>query len=32
MRFLREGSKHTIYKNVATGAMTTIPRHREIKK
>lgn len=29
--FLREGAKHTVYKNVATGAMTTVPRHREIK-
>jgi predicted RNA binding protein YcfA (HicA-like mRNA interferase family) len=29
--FLREGAKHTVYKNVATGAATTVPRHREIK-
>lgn len=28
----REGSKHSIYKNLATAAMTAIPRHREIKE
>ena len=30
--FVREGSKHTIYSNPATGAYSTVPRHREIKK
>lgn len=30
--FVREGGKHTIYKNAANGAMTSVPRHREIKK
>lgn len=29
--FFREGANHTIYRNVATGAMSTIPRHREVK-
>lgn len=29
--FTREGGSHTVYKNVATGKMTTVPRHREIK-
>ncbi|HSL54784.1 MAG TPA: type II toxin-antitoxin system HicA family toxin [Pyrinomonadaceae bacterium] len=29
--FIREGSKHTVYRNSTTGAATTIPRHREIK-
>jgi mRNA interferase HicA len=29
--FFREGAKHTIYKHLATGAMSTVPRHREIK-
>jgi predicted RNA binding protein YcfA (HicA-like mRNA interferase family) len=29
--FFREGAKHTIYKNLATGAMSAVPRHREIK-
>jgi mRNA interferase HicA len=30
--FVREGSKHTVYRNLANGSTTTIPRHREIKK
>jgi predicted RNA binding protein YcfA (HicA-like mRNA interferase family) len=30
--FFREGANHTIYKNMATGAMSAVPRHREIKK
>ena len=30
-RFLREGSRHTIYVNVA-GARIEIPYHREIKR
>ena len=29
--FARQGGSHTVYKNVATGKMTTVPRHREIK-
>jgi predicted RNA binding protein YcfA (HicA-like mRNA interferase family) len=29
--FFREGAKHTIYRNDATGAMSAVPRHREIK-
>ena len=29
--FKREGGSHTIYKNPSNGAMTSIPRHREIK-
>ena len=29
--FFREGARHTIYKNLATGAMSAVPRHREIK-
>lgn len=28
----REGSKHTVYVNRATGKSTTIPRHREINE
>ncbi|MGH9196515.1 MAG: type II toxin-antitoxin system HicA family toxin [Acidimicrobiia bacterium] len=28
--FFREGSKHTVYVNRATGKSTTIPRHRDI--
>jgi mRNA interferase HicA len=31
-RLFREGSRHTIYKNPQNGQMTSIPRHREIKK
>jgi mRNA interferase HicA len=30
--FVREGSKHTVYRNAVNGYFTTIPRHREIKK
>lgn len=30
--FRREGGNHTVYKNPATGAMTSVPRHREIKE
>jgi mRNA interferase HicA len=26
----REGSRHTIYKNPATGAKAPVPRHTEI--
>ncbi|MEW6128135.1 MAG: type II toxin-antitoxin system HicA family toxin [Acidobacteriota bacterium] len=29
--FVREGGKHTIYKNPANGAYSTVPRHKEIK-
>jgi predicted RNA binding protein YcfA (HicA-like mRNA interferase family) len=28
----REGGKHTVYKNVNSGMMTAVPRHREIKE
>jgi len=28
----REGSKHSIYKNLQNGNMTAVPRHREIKE
>lgn len=30
--FIREGGNHTIYKNPATGRMSGIPRHREVKE
>jgi mRNA interferase HicA len=30
--FVREGAKHTIYRNPANGTASTVPRHREIKK
>ncbi len=30
--FVRQGGNHTVYKNVSTGKMTTVPRHREIKE
>jgi hypothetical protein len=29
--FYREGANHTIYKNIAKGLMSAVPRHREIK-
>lgn len=30
--FLREGGKHTVYKNLDNGKLTSIPRHRQIKE
>ncbi|MCU0352123.1 MAG: type II toxin-antitoxin system HicA family toxin [Cytophagales bacterium] len=30
--FVREGGSHTVYRNPATGAFSTVPRHREIKR
>ncbi|MBA3355589.1 MAG: type II toxin-antitoxin system HicA family toxin [Pyrinomonadaceae bacterium] len=30
--FVREGGSHTVYRNLATGSLSTVPRHREIKK
>jgi len=30
--FDREGGKHTVYRNAATGRHSTVPRHREIKE
>jgi len=30
--FVREGGKHTVYRNAATGKQSTVPRHREIKE
>jgi mRNA interferase HicA len=30
--FVREGAKHTVYKNSITSASSTIPRHRILKK
>jgi len=29
---VREGSKHTLYKNPKTGEMSTVPRHPDIKE
>lgn len=29
-RLLREGAKHSVYVNRATGKATSVPRHREI--
>jgi len=30
--FVREGSKHSLYKNIETGEMSTVPRHSDIKE
>jgi predicted RNA binding protein YcfA (HicA-like mRNA interferase family) len=30
--FRREGGRHTVYYNPATGRTTTIPRHREVNE
>jgi mRNA interferase HicA len=29
---VREGGKHSLYKNTETGNMSTVPRHAEIKE
>jgi mRNA interferase HicA len=31
-KLVREGSKHTLYKNIKTGEYSTIPRHLDIKE
>ena len=28
----REGSRHTIFRNIENGRCTSVPRHREIKE
>jgi mRNA interferase HicA len=30
--FVREGGKHTVYKNPANAAYSTMPRHNVLKK
>ena len=30
--FVLEGGNHTVYRNLANGQASTIPRHRKIKK
>jgi mRNA interferase HicA len=30
-RLFRQGGNHTIYKNVHSGKMTSVPRHRDVK-
>jgi predicted RNA binding protein YcfA (HicA-like mRNA interferase family) len=30
-KIVREGGRHTIVRNLATGAESQVPRHREIK-
>jgi len=30
--FVREGAKHSVFRNPSSGASSTVPRHREIKK
>lgn len=30
-RLFRQGANHTIYKNLDSGKMTSIPRHRDVK-
>ena len=31
-RLLREGGSHSVFVNVVTRAVTTVPRHREVKE
>jgi mRNA interferase HicA len=31
-QLLREGGRHSIWKNTKTGELTAIPRHTEIKE
>jgi predicted RNA binding protein YcfA (HicA-like mRNA interferase family) len=28
--FYREGANHTLYKNLANGKFSTVPRHKEV--
>jgi len=30
--FVREGARHTVYKNLAKGLFSAVPRHPQIKK
>ena len=30
-RFVREGGKHSVYRNTASGKHSTVPRHRDVK-
>ncbi len=30
--FVREGGKHTIYRNPPNGSFSSVPRHREVKE
>jgi mRNA interferase HicA len=30
--FVREGGKHSLYKNIKNGEMSTVPRHLELKE
>ena len=30
--FLREGARHTVYKNLDNGLLSAVPRHRQVKR
>ena len=30
--FVREGSSHTLYRNIGSGKISTVPRHPDIKE
>lgn len=30
--FFRQGGNHSVYKNLDSGKMTSVPRHREVKE
>ncbi|HKE55352.1 MAG TPA: type II toxin-antitoxin system HicA family toxin [Pyrinomonadaceae bacterium] len=30
--FVREGGRHSVYRNPKAGCSSTVPRHREVKK
>jgi len=30
--FVREGSKHTLFRNLINGNLSTVPRHPDIKE
>jgi len=30
--FVREGSNHTLYRNIGSGKISTVPRHPDIKE
>ncbi|MBN1180903.1 MAG: type II toxin-antitoxin system HicA family toxin [Bacteroidales bacterium] len=31
-RLVREGKKHTLYKNISNNQLSTVPRHPDIKE
>lgn len=30
--FIREGASHTLYRNISSGKISTVPRHSDLKE